>query len=186
MKKSMIVQFANAYVRFLLALAILLFAAVLVLHVKVLIGATNTDADYGKMLILGNLTALFPIFFFPKDRNIWQNEFKSCPRWMRIAVVILAVYGLVVCFLGVIIVPVGNPVQGDGLSLSAFFLGFDAISICIPYSVIWTAPLEQSELIRRTRNSVIAVALAVIVSSAYHAGYFPHPSVENQKIESQP
>ncbi len=180
-------RFANLYTRFLFALLILLSILTLVIHIGVLIGANEHYTVSINILFIGNLFVLFPIFSLAKDRNIWGNEFKSCPRWMQIAVVIFAVYGLVVSFIGVVIVRGGGlPFREGTLPISAFFVGFDAISMCIPYSLLWASPIEQSELIRRARISVIAATLAVIVFSVYRAGYLHRPHAETQTIDSQP
>jgi hypothetical protein len=182
----MIARLANVYVRLVFALSILAFVSTLAFHISVLIGANPRHPEIGKLLEIGNMYAMVPIIFFAKDRNVWSNEFKSCPLWMREVVAVFAIYGFVAGLVGVALAPGDGAPLNESMQTSSFFTGFDAVAICIPYSVIWAAPLDCPELIKRARNSFIAVVLIVIVSTAWHVGFFGRSGHEDQTIESQP
>jgi hypothetical protein len=78
-------------------------------------------------------------------------------------------------FLGVAVIWNNGSDPENGMPVSAFFVGFDAVEICVLYSVLWAAPVEPSALIGRMRNSMIGVILIVTAALAYHAGYLHHP-----------
>ena len=169
MTKPILARFANLYVRFLFALEIiLLFASLLVVHISLMVGVGYTYITVCKALIIGNLIAQCPIALFSKERNVWKNEFRSCPRWIRVLVILLAVYGIIAILLGAV------QFFSEEMVGSGFFLGFNAIGLSVLYSVTWADPLEQPELIRRTRNSLIGIAIVVSICIADRAGFFPH------------
>ncbi len=171
----MIARFAYVYVRLLLAFAMLLFAASLLMHLSVLTGAKGLYAEYGGLLFAGAVIAGIPTAAFQKSANTWKNEIKSCPGWMRNTFVIFGVYGLVVLCLQLIIFPNGDPLPRQALTVSAFPLALNALSVCILYSNIWSGFVDEPELVRRARNSAIIVALGVATFLAYRVGYLPHP-----------
>jgi hypothetical protein len=175
MKEPMIARCAYVYVRLLLALAILLFAASLLMHLSVLMGAEGPYTDYGGILFAGAVIAGIPTAAFQKSANIWKNEIKTCPGWMRNTFVIFGVYGLVVLCLQLIIFSNGDPLPRQALTVSAIPLALNALSVCILYSNIRSGFVDKSELVRRARNSAIIAALGVTIFLAYRVGYLHHP-----------
>ncbi len=171
----MIARCAYVYVRLLLALTVLLFVSSLALHVSVLMGRGELYTRFGQMLFGGTVIVGIPITLFEKNRNFWKNEFKICPSWLRGAVVTFAAYGLGVLFLQLIVFPDEDPFQ-QAFAVSAIPLSFDSILLCILYAVVWSGSVDESELVRRARNSVIAAALTGVVFLAYRAGYLHHPA----------
>jgi hypothetical protein len=166
--------FAYAYVRLLLALELLLFTASLLLHLSVFVGAKTPYAVYGVMLFRGTVIVGVAVTAFIKDGLTWMDQIKSCPRWMWKGALTLGVYGLLIVCLQMIF-PQGPSLSDQSLTVSGFPLGFDAIYLCILYSVLWAGYLDKSEVLRRTLHSVILVALGVIGFAAYRAGYLHHP-----------
>jgi hypothetical protein len=169
----MSVRLAYAYVRLLLVLELLLFTGSLLLHLSVCIGAKRPYAEYGVILFRGMVIVGVPITAFIKDGLGWMGQIKSCPQWMWKAALILGAYGLFILCLQVI-VPEGASISDQTLAVSGFPLGFDAIYLCILYSVLSTDYLAKSEVSRRALHSVILITLSVIVFLAYRAGYLRH------------
>lgn len=60
------------------------------------------------------------------------------------------------------------------LTVSGFPLGFEAIWICILYSVLSKGYLERTVLVRRALHSVAMVDLGAVVFLAFRAGYLPN------------
>jgi hypothetical protein len=171
----MIARLTNAYIRLLFALIVLLFVSSLILHVSVLMGREELYARFGAMLFTGTVIVVIPAGLFEKDRDFWENEFKSCPRWLRRTVVVFAAYGFVVLCFQLIVIPNGEPISKQAMTVSAVPLSFDSIGLCVLYAVMWSDPLNESELVRRARNSVIAATLEVIVLLAHRGGHLLHP-----------
>ena len=60
----------------------------------------------------------------------------------------------------------------EQITISGFPLAFDAIFVCILYSVLWADYLQKSELVLRTLESIASVILIVVLFLGYRAGYF--------------
>jgi hypothetical protein len=170
----MVVRLAYAYVRFLLVLEALLFTLSLLLHLSVLVGARGPFAELGAMLFRGTFTVGIPVFAFIKDGIRWRDQLKTCPGWMWKAALTLGVYGLVVLCLQAIF-PEGASFSEQALAVSGFPLGFDAIALCIIYSVLWSGYLTKSEVAKGTGKSLLMVLFGLVAFLAYHAGYLRHP-----------
>jgi len=175
MDELMTARYTHAYVHFLLIIATSFLALSLLLHVSVLLGAKEPYAEYGKVLFLATIVLGIPTGFLQKDRNVWRNELRRCPTWMRRTAVTMGVYGLVILCLQFVIVPEAAPLLGHRLTISALPVSFDAMYVCILYSVAWSGLVDEPELLRRTRNSVIALMIVIIALLADRAGYLHHP-----------
>jgi hypothetical protein len=170
----MIYRVACAYVRLLLVLEALLFTLSLSLHVSVLIGAKEPFAEYGAILFGGTVAAWIPVTAFVKDGLRWTDQIQTCPGWMWRTALAIGAYGLVILCLQAIF-PEGDSISQQTLTLSGFPLGFDAISLCVLYSVLWSGVLTKSEVAKRTRNSLLMVAFVLIAFLAYRVGYLRYP-----------
>ena len=172
-------RLAYAYVRTLLVLEALLFAASLLLHLSVFIrGPNQAYAEFGLPLFRATVIVGVPVIAFVRDRA-WKNQIKSCPKWMWKGALIVGVYALLIAGAQMIFSG-GASFSEDALAVSGFPLGLDAISVCILHSVLWSNYLGQSEVVRRAMHSVALVALGLIVFLAYRAGYFHHPRTTEQ------
>ena len=165
----MIVRSAYAYVRLLFALELLLLVASLLLHLSVFMGAKEPYLGFGAPLFRAMVVVGLPVFAFIKDSLRWVDQIKSCPEWMWKGALSIGVYGLLTPFLQALFP------QGQSLMWSGFPLGFEAISLCILYSVLWAGYLEQSDVVRRASHSLVIVAVCVIAFLAYRAGYLCRP-----------
>lgn len=169
----MIARLAYAYASTLLVLETLLFAATLLLHLSVLMmGPNQAYAKFGIPLFRATVIVGIPVFAFVRD-GMWMNQIKSCPRWMWKGALTLAVYALVITCVQILFSE--GPFFERALAVSGFPLGFDAIFLCVLYSVLWSNYLEKSEAVRRAMHSAAFVALGVIVFLAYRAGYLHRP-----------
>ena len=164
----MIRRLASAYVYFLLVLEMLLLAASFSLHVYVFAGGKGLYADCGSMLFRGAVAMGFPATPFVKDSFRWVAQIKSCPKWMWRAALTLGVYGLYLGLLTLIFESASS--SGNALTLSGVPLGFEAISVCILYSVLREGYREKSEVVRRVRYSIILVAVGVMFRYGWHRG----------------
>jgi hypothetical protein len=165
---------AHVYLRFLLALLSLLSAASLLLHLTALFGAKWPSAAYGLPLFRATIVVGISVAPFIKDSFGWMDQIKSCPAWMWKAAVSLGVYALFVVCLRVVF-PDGPSMADQTWVITGFPLGFDAINLCILYSVVRAGYLRESEIVSRARNSALVVAACIMVTPAYRAGYLPHP-----------
>jgi hypothetical protein len=169
---TMQAKFARSYVFLLFIIEGLLLATSLLMHVSLLMGIRRLYENVPERLLVGGLLAAFATAFLAKDRNVWKNEFKSCPLWVRALTIVLVLYGFISAFLRTVVFPdVGG---SELLTVSGLSLSIDAMSSCILYSVLWTDFEQGSELIERSRNSLIAAILSSAYLLADHAGYFPH------------
>ena len=175
----LIARLAYAYVRTLLVLEALLFAASLVLHLSVFISGMNQAyAEFGLPLFRLTVILGVPVIAFVRD-GAWKNQIKSCPKWMWKGALIVGVYAFLIAGAQMVFSG-GASFSQDALAVSGFPLGFDAISVCILHSVLWSNYLGQSEVVRRAMHSVALVALGLIVFLAYRAGYLHHPRTTKQ------
>jgi hypothetical protein len=162
---------ARAYILLLFSLVCLILGMTLVVNVSVIVGMLGQNERLSEVLLIASIGAIFAACSMAKERNIWRNEFRSCPRWLQGAVIAVAVYGYIVALAQVFFLEGGNAVLENTVSASAFTLGFDGIAFCVLYSVLFSGTLNDAELIRRARNSVImmlVVSIFVIVSRNGH------------------
>lgn len=170
----MIVKIARAYVGVLFVVDMALLATSLVLHFSVWLGARQFYAQSGLTLLVGTLIVNFVVLCLAKERNVWKNEFKACPRWVRGMAIAFGCYGFGVAIFHTVLLPnAGGP--DDPFTVSAIPLAFEALSLTVLYSVLWTGSLSQAELPRKTGASFVAAVIAVAILVANHAGYLSHP-----------
>ena len=169
------VRLAYAFVRILFMLELLLFAASLLLHLSVFItGPNEFYAKYGLPLFRRSVIVGLPVMGFVKDGK-WMAQIKSCPKWMWRAALAIGVYALLTVCLQVIFPQGGGALSEQAMTVSGFPLGFEAIHLCVLYSVLWCGYLEKSEVIRRALYSAVFVTLTVIAFLAFRAGYLHNP-----------
>jgi hypothetical protein len=158
----MVVRLAHAYIYLLLVLELLLLIALLVVHASVLMGATELYVEFGKALFIGTVLGAIPTFSYIKNAHNWKDEIKYCPKWMWKSALLFQGYGVLVLIVHLIALTDGNHLFGPSLSFSALPLGFSAISFCILFVVVRTDALDDSELIKRTRESILFIAICVL------------------------
>lgn len=157
----MIARLAYLYVGLLLGLAVLLASLSVALNLAVLFGADRLYAQCGRVLFFSAFGMMLPVVFLAREKNVWKNEFTLCPRWLRIATVAFIVYGVAAATYGAIFSPDGLAIESNALSGSALPLAFEALALCVLYPVLRSGSVHADELVRRVRNSSIALAAGV-------------------------
>jgi hypothetical protein len=170
----MIARFASVYVRSILVIELLVLGFAVLLHVSVLMGAEKAFDAFGKPLLYCAFAITIPAVGLAKERNVWKNEFKNCPKWLRIATVILTVYGGLVASAQVMFFSDGGAFDSQPLFASAVPLFLGPVPLCIPHSLLWASPVTGAELMKRVRISLIASAIFLATVVAAHLGYLPH------------
>jgi len=167
----MILRLSYLYVRCLLGVDLLLLSLSITLHVFVLRGAYELYARHGQVLFWLAFAFMFPLAFLAKERNIWKNEFSSCPRWVKRGILIFIFYGVAVVVVRVVTVPGYFALETDEPAGSALPLIFEAIPLGVLYSILWSNKLEGKELISRVRLSVISlvVCFGFILAKYFHS-----------------
>ncbi len=161
---------AFLYVRFVLALQLLLILSSGFVHLCVAAGTTELFDQLGKPLLWGAFLTLVPALGLAKERNVWRNEFRRCPKWLRVAEMTVMVYGFLVIPIAMVFA-VGGAREPELLFESAapFILG--SMTLCIPYFLIRPGSVSASELNERVRRSLGASAICIAFVVAARLGY---------------
>jgi hypothetical protein len=165
-------RLSYVYVRLLFVLEAALFAASVLLHVSLLFHSGDSYAQYAVSLFRYSVVIGLPACAFIKDSGGWVNQIKSCPKWMWKAALTPGVYSLLLLLKTFLSMPTSDL----SLLLPGFPLGFDAINICVLYSVLASGYLDKSMVVSRTLRSLLVVSVIAAAILAYHAGYFHHPN----------
>ncbi|MGA2435504.1 MAG: hypothetical protein ABSG25_09485 [Bryobacteraceae bacterium] len=172
----MSIRLAYIYVQCLFGVELCLFASSVLVHVCILGGAAGPFAELGKLLFYCGLFAMVPAAGLAKEKNVWHNEFRECPKWLQVSTLVVTIYGFVVVAAQTILFSEGQPLDSMPLLASAVPLFLDSIPLCIFYSLLWASPVSGAEIIRRVRVSLVAAAVCVAIFTAAHLGYLPHHS----------
>jgi len=151
----MMAKAARFYVLLLFVIDVMLLATSLILHVGVWMGKSPLYDEAAMPILVGALFVNFVVLCLAKERNVWRNEFKACPAWLRWVAIVFGCYGFGVAITQAILRSEGadNP-----LTISAVPLAFEALSITVLYSVLWRGSLETPELLKRAGVSFAVVA----------------------------
>jgi hypothetical protein len=156
-------------------LEILLFVASLLLHLSVLvIGPNEAYTKYGQSVFRGTVNVGVPITAFVS--GTWRDQIETCPRWMWKGALVLGAYVLLMTCAQMLLSV--NVFSEEARMISGFPLPFDAISLCILHSVLWSDYLDKSEVVRRAGYSAAVATFGLILFLAYGAGYL-HPPKNN-------
>jgi hypothetical protein len=162
---------ARIYIYLIFLVEILVLATSLTLHVCILIGTPNPFAEYNQFLWLG-LAAQSPALFLAKDRNIWKYEFKTAPWWLQLLAGASFVYiFLVIRFSGVL--STHSQFYASELVVTAFAISFSLACLCIVHAILWSGSVSESDLLKRTRNSIIGLVLVATYFFIRQAGFLP-------------
>lgn len=166
----MLARFASVYVRCLLVVELLFLGVSLSVHVGALLGINRIFPENGKYLFYCALIASIPAVSLAEEKNVWKNEFKRCPKWLRAVTLTLMIYGIVVASAQVFFSNRGS-FEDQPLFASGASLFFESMPLCILYSLLWAGP---SELVKRVRVSIITLAVCLAFVIAVRLGYLPH------------
>jgi hypothetical protein len=175
MKKKM----ARAYVVLLFATEILILAATLILHVRAWLGTAIPYSHFARLLPLAGFMTAIVTGFLAADRIGFKTQLKSNPKWVRIAIWAALIYAPIAALFHSVLYTNGSNDPENLFVVSLVTLALSALSLGILQSVLWSDPLEEPELIERSRNSCIAAILLCGYIAARHAGFLaPQHRVE--------
>jgi len=166
----MLIRVAYLYVGCLFALGVVL------LFISLLIEANIVTVSGTALFSSGNLPFFIAFAIgasaiaLAKERNIWRNEFRNYPKWMRVASVLISTSGFLACTLTVL---ANEDSPRSQLLLGAGFAVFsEPIALCVLYSLLWASPVTDSELLKRTVVSLIALMVCVLFIVSSMTGIF--------------
>jgi hypothetical protein len=165
---------AYVYACVLLAIVTLLLGLSLFLHVSALSGALEFSKQLELRMVLVVFLTAFAGVGLARERNVWKNEFKSCPVWMRATVLALMIYGWVSGFIQ-IASSGASSVAEEAIIATASGLFLGAFPLCTLYAVVFKGSASGSELVSRVPISTGLTALVFVLFLAGRAGYLPHP-----------
>lgn len=170
----MIARLANVYIRFLLLAQLVFLGLSLSVLAGTLLSTNPIFAEHGKYLLDCVFVAFVPAVSVAEEKNIWKNEFRRCPKWLRTASLTLMGYGvLVACAQAVLLKQ--RPLEDQPLFASGVSLVLESMSFCILYSLLWAAPSGGSDLVKRVRFSIITLTICLAFIVAAQLGYLPNP-----------
>ena len=161
---------AFAYIKFLFVVELILFAASVCLHVlTMIVGMNAAFQHYGLPLFRGAIVMSIPTVALTKD-GMWQDQIRRCPIWMWKSALGIGLYSLFIACVQVIFA--GNASFSEQtLAISGFPLGFEAISLCVIYSVLWSDYLQDTDIVQLATHSALFLILGTIALWAYRGGY---------------
>jgi hypothetical protein len=163
-----IVRKAYWYVRALFVLESILFISAVTLHICISVGTSGSMAGFSRPLFNCALVTAIPATALAEEKNVFRNEFKSCPLWLRALTVTVDLY-----VAGVALISISTGLLDSHWLLSAVPLFFSSMPLCILYSLLWASPLGGSELLKRVRVSLGALVICAAVIAAWRLGLFP-------------
>lgn len=166
----MLIRAAYVYVGCLFALGIVLSSISLVIETSTFSTLENVVFLSGKFPFLVTLAVAAPTLALAKEKNIWRNEFRSCPKWMQIAAVLLSIAG----FLGgaLTIFANGDSPRSQLLFGAGFAVFAEPLALCVLYSLLWASPVSDSELLKRIVPSLIVLFVCVVFIVSSTTGAF--------------
>lgn len=167
------IRLARAYVRIILLLVAIHLSTSLVLHLSVWADQTKSYQGYSLILFRYGCVIWLIAGSFVKNSFKWMDQVKSCPTWLWLPALFLGLYPI-------LLLSFRKASFGVALTVSGVVIGFDAISFCVLYPVIRSSYLKESEVVQRTLQSFVIVAICVAGYMAYQYGYLhglqPQPS----------
>jgi hypothetical protein len=169
----MIYRLARAYVIFLATVGTLVLVLTFALHLRVLVGSSPVNLSFPHifLILFGIAIALLGL---AKERNIWANEVKVLPKWVRLVLAVIFVYSMSV-IIATILMPGPIYPAEDPIAISAFFCMYLSVSVCIPFALLQPGYVDAAQLNKRVATSLgfLAVGIAFLVLS--YTGVIPRP-----------
>src|ERR1700733_2941797 len=171
----MVGRLARVYVFASALIGCLVLAIMVILHIRALFGNTFSVSHGFALVILSSL----PLLGLAKDRNIWGNEMRALPAWVRTVVFALFVYYFLVFGL---IWLTSDVTQSFGISVlsSLFSVVFLCGALSVPFALLKPKYIAADELNKRVIRSLRFLALGVLVATLSHFDLLPtHHSAES-------
>ena len=164
----MVSRLARGYVFASAIIGCLVLAIMVILHVRALLGNTfSVDHAFG----LAMLSSL-PLLGLAKDRNIWRNEMRVLPAWVRTVVFALFVYYFI--DFGLILLT-GDVTKSFGASVlsSSFSVMFLGGALCVPFALLKPRYIAAEELNKRVIRSLGLLAVGMLIATLSHFDLLP-------------
>jgi hypothetical protein len=169
----MIYRLARAYVVFLATAGTLLLALTFALHVRVLIGRTPVTLSFPHIFLVLFGVAL-PLLGLAKERNIWANEVKALPKWVRSALAVIFVYSMGI-IIASILMPGNTYPAEDPIAISAFFFMYLSGCICIPFALLQPGYVDAAQLKKRVAISIAFLSIGTAFFLLSYTGVLTRP-----------
>ncbi|GGA58128.1 hypothetical protein GCM10011507_06880 [Edaphobacter acidisoli] len=160
----MIAKLAKTYILLLLIIGILGLTLTIFLHIRALLGV-GFPINH---LFVVDFAIAVPLLGLAKERNVWANEIKALPTWVKPLTIGLLYYSIAIT-LAIIWTPSTISPAESPVVISAFFCAFLSTGICIPIAALTPGYIDSVNLKKRVARSIIGltvVALFVTVQLA--------------------
>ena len=168
-------RLARAYVIATAVVATFVLILFVVLHIRALLGHGLSMLH---LFALGMITSM-PLLGLAKDRNIWVNEMRVLPDWVRSTMIALFVYYFFVFSL-ILIASDIRSTFGSSVLFSSFFIAFLPGPLCVPFALLRPSYLSSSEFSKRVLKSLGFLALGILIAILAHFDLLP----KHQNIHS--
>jgi hypothetical protein len=167
----MLSKLARIYVYLLAVLMSLLFAFLLTIHITLLFG---NDFPVGGRLFALIFAINVPALTLAKNRNVFANELKQFPAWVR-----MSIAGLWVYFAAILLaVSVKSVSNGGELMFTAFFIAYSAGCACVPLALLKSTYISSEDRLGRVKVSIgctIAMALFFVLAHVNILNHLSNP-----------
>lgn len=157
----MIAKLAKTYILLLLILGSLSLTLTIFLHIRALFGI-GFPINH---LFITDFAIAIPLVGLAKERNVWVNEIKALPKWVKPLTIGLLFYSIAIALTIIwtpsMISPAESPVV-----FSAFFSAFLSIGVCIPIAILIPGYVDSTDLKKRAGTSIICVTVAALCIAA--------------------
>jgi hypothetical protein len=137
------------------------------LNTCLIVGGERLIQHYGRPLLYCAFLAAIPTISLAQDKNIWKNEFRQCPKWLRIAAATFMIYGLGASFVSVSFNSQSFALGSLPLFVAALPLFLESGPLCILYSTLHGRAASGLDLKKQVGVSLITVAVCGAVISLF-------------------
>lgn len=145
-------RFARLYVLVLSIAGSIVLALIFFWHLRALFG----ERVLFKPMFVLSLGVAVPLLGLAKERNIWANEMRILPQWVRVSVRTLSLYALII-FVTTVFVPGHSSPAENPIAVSAFFMALVSGALCIPFALLRPTYFDSTH-----RNKRIAISLGIL------------------------
>jgi hypothetical protein len=157
----MIAKLAKTYILLLLILGTLSLTLTIFLHIRALFGIGFSI----NRLFITDFAIAIPLLGLAKERNVWANEIKALPKWVKPLTIGLLYYSVAVA-LAIIWTPSRISPADSPVLISAFFCAFLCTVVCIPIAILTPGYADSAALKKRAGTSIIFVTVATLCIAA--------------------
>ncbi|HWZ00419.1 MAG TPA: hypothetical protein VNX17_05035 [Edaphobacter sp.] len=157
----MIAKLAKTYILLLLILGSLSLTLTIFLHIRALLGI-GFPINH---LFITDFAIAIPLVGLAKERNVWANEIKALPKWVKPLTIGLLFYSIAIALV-IIWTQSGLSPAESPVIISAFFCAFLSMGVCIPIAILTPGYIDSTNLKKRARTSIIFVTVTTLCVAA--------------------